>query len=119
MIEYYRVVSGAAGIYEAVDRDCPRDDPRRADKPDGLWLPKVGQKFTGAISFWTRAGLDRYDESGLLHWHASVVCEAPRILLETIHGSILYSDLYQAICQPEAADIVSELDLQTYMRQRS
>jgi len=43
--------NSSVGIYEAVDRDCSRDDIRRQKKPDGSWLPKVGMDYPGAISF--------------------------------------------------------------------
>jgi hypothetical protein len=49
-MNFYRFLSGERGIYEAVDIDCPKDiDERRKNKPDGSWLPKVGQKYPGAI----------------------------------------------------------------------
>ena len=110
MNEYYRVVSGTMGIYEAVDKECPDDDPRRVNKPDGAWLPKIGQRFGGAISCWTRAGLNQYVGSGLLQWHASVVRQAPTVLRVAIDGQILYSDMYQVICYPDAVRIISEED---------
>lgn len=108
MIEYYRVVSGTIGIYEAVDRDCPYDDPRRAAKPDGSWLPKIGSQFGGAISLWTKAGLNKYVSSGLLQWHATVVRRSPTVLRATVEGPVLYADLYQVICYPSSVHIVSE-----------
>ena len=64
-MQYYRFTCSGKGIYEVVDRDCPRTDPRRFDKPDGSWLPKVGPNFPGAISFWTEKGLEKYKQSPL------------------------------------------------------
>lgn len=119
MTRYYRVVSGTAGIYEAVDRDCPSDDPRRSHKPDGAWLPKVGHRFGGAISFWTETGLNRYMECGLFSWHASVVRERPAVLCASIQGPVLYSDPYQIICHLKAAHIMSETDWAVFLSQRS
>lgn len=110
MIEYYRVVSGTNGIYEAVDKDCPFDDLRRAAKPDGSWLPKIGSKFGGAISLWTKDGMSKYVSSGLLQWHASVVRRSPTVLRATIEGPTLYADAYQVICNPTSVRIVSEED---------
>lgn len=110
MIEYYRVVSGTTGIYEAVDRDCPYDDPRRKVKPDGSWLPKIGSRFGGAISLWTKDGLSKYVSSGLLQWHASVVRRSPKVLRATIDGPVLYSDSYQVICNQTSVRIVSVED---------
>lgn len=69
----YRFVCDDIGIYEAVDKNCSRDDKRRDGKPDGSWLPKVGEKYPGAISFWTEKGLKKYHRSGLRDWHYSVV----------------------------------------------
>lgn len=43
MKKYYRFLSGKRGIYAAVDQDCPRSDSRRANKPDGSWVPKEYQ----------------------------------------------------------------------------
>lgn len=70
---FYRVTVDGVGIYEAVDRDCSKGDPRRVNKPDGSWLPKKGLDYPGAISYWTEAGWKKYQESGLYDWHKSVV----------------------------------------------
>ena len=56
MNEYYRFVIGEIGIYDKVEKDCPKNDLRRNNKPDGSWLPKVGIDYLGAISFWTNKG---------------------------------------------------------------
>lgn len=108
MNRFYRVVSGKTGIYEAVSRACPPHDPRRVEKPDGAWLPRIGVHFDGAISLWTEAGMNRYVNSGLLHWHASVVQNPPTVLQVVISGRVLYSDTYQVLCDPETVQIVSE-----------
>jgi len=57
---YCRFILNNKGIFEAVDIDCPRLDPRRNLKPDGSWLPKVGEKYKGAVSYWTPLGLQKY-----------------------------------------------------------
>lgn len=94
---YYRFIAGDLGIYEAVDRDCPRDDSRRTLKPDGSWLPKVGEKYLGGVSFWTEYGLKKYLESGLQEWHRSVVRDPIHILKTQSIDSVLYEDEYQII----------------------
>ena len=119
MSNYFRIVSGTAGIFEVVDRDCPSDDPRRSEKPDGAWLPKVGLRFEGAISFWTETGLNRYMECGLFRWHASVVRDRPSVLCASIQGPALYSDPYQVICHPRAAHILTETDWEVFLAQRN
>lgn len=99
---FYRFCSSGVGIYEAVERDCPRTDARRSGKPDGGWLPKIGQKFPGAISFWTALGKSKYEHSGLRDWHESV-CKAPiDILISTQPDKVLYEDDYQVICSPDS-----------------
>jgi hypothetical protein len=70
---FIRLESDGMGIYEAVEKHCPRTDPRRENKPDGSWLPRVGHNYPGAISFWKPAGLEKYSSSGLKEWHAGVV----------------------------------------------
>ncbi|MBI4836387.1 MAG: hypothetical protein HY817_03955 [Candidatus Abawacabacteria bacterium] len=97
-MHYYRFIVGKLGIYEAVERDCPKDDVRRLQKPDGSWLPKVGNKYPGAISFWTQEGLEKYYSSGLFHWHCSVVREKVQVIVITTPIDILYQDQYQVIC---------------------
>jgi hypothetical protein len=119
MPNFYRIVSNSLGIYEAVGRDCPSEDPRQQDKPDGAWLPKVGRNFPGAISFWTEQGLHLYSHSGLMHWHASVVRAAPIMLIALIDGAVLYSDPYQVICHTEEAEIQSAVPLLEFLSQRS
>ncbi len=95
--KFYRVTVDGLGIYEAVDRDCSKDDPRRADKPDGSWLPKKGVDFPGAISYWSKFGFDRYRESGLMDWHASVVKGEVEVTEISRPSQVLYEDEYQII----------------------
>lgn len=95
---FYRVKVGDIGIYEAVDRDCPKGDPRRENKPDGGWLPKKGIDFPGAISYWTEYGWKQYRDSGLFDWHASVVNgEVTVEKLEERPKEVLYEDEFQII----------------------
>ena len=97
---YYRITVDGVGIYEAVERDCPRDDDRRKVKPDGSWLPKVGMNYPGAVSYWTEAGFERYKTSGLFNWHSSVVRGAVKVdVLERKPASVLYEDELQIIVQ--------------------
>ena len=97
-MSWYRVTANDVGIYEAVDRDCPRDDARRQNKPDGGWLPKAGAQHPGAISYWTELGWRVYNESGLFDWHRSVVSgEAQVERLNEKPGVVLYEDEYQVI----------------------
>ncbi len=102
MEHFYRFVVGNVGIYEAVDKDCPKEpyDARRDSKPDGSWVPKKGPDFPGAISFWTKKGLTQYMESGLCAWHVSVVKGDVHVEQTARPGSILYEDEYQIIVDP-------------------
>ena len=98
MTGFYRFLVHGTGIYEAVEGECPRTDLRRSNKPDGSWLPRVGTKYPGAISFWTEFGLEKYLQSGLQEWHRSVVSQ-PLTIAYTENISIpLYADEYQVIC---------------------
>lgn len=92
-------------MYEAVENDCPRDDPRRKNKPDGSWLPKAGLRYPQAISFWKEAGLKKYIESGLLKWHASVVKGEVKVVIIDKPKKMLYEDEYQVICDPKEVKI--------------
>lgn len=107
-----RFSSAGLGIYEAVERDCARDDIRRARKPNGSWLAKIGPRFPGAVSFWTSQGLRTYLESGLLHWHRRVVESPVRVLEARRPNRVLYEDAHQVIVEatdlPRGAE--SELD---------
>lgn len=95
---FYRVVVDKIGIYEAVDRDCPKTDPRREKKPDGSWLPKAGPRFPGAISYWTEFGWKTYRESGLYDWHRSVVKGMVQVIeLDHEPELVLYRDEFQII----------------------
>ena len=99
MENYDRVIVGTKGIYEAVEKDCPKNGPRRKNKPNGSWLQKAGLRYPGAISFWKKHGLKKYIESGLLKWHASVVKGDVEILIIDEPEKILYEDAYQIICE--------------------
>jgi len=119
MAEYFRLVVGDLGIYEAVDRDCPRKDTRRENKPDGSWLPKVGAKYPGAISFWTDFGLKYYVKSGLLEWHVSVLKDQPIVLTAENITDILYRDEYQVICHPKQIKIKSRKTLKDFLERQT
>lgn len=97
--KFYRVTVGGIGIYEAVDRDCPKDDPRRASKPDGSWLPKKGADFPGAISLWSEYGFWKYKESGLMDWHTSVVSGEVKVTEYPHPEEVLYEDEFQVILE--------------------
>lgn len=95
--KFYRVTVDGLGIYEAVDQDCPKDDPRRTNKPDGSWLPKKGLDYPGAISYWSEFGFDRYRKSGLMDWHTSVVKGEVEVAEISRPPEVLYEDEYQII----------------------
>ena len=118
MIEkYYRFIVRTSGIYEVVDRDCPKSDVRRKDKPDGSWLPKVGMNYPGAISFWKEKGLRKYIDSGLMEWHASVMKEPVFVLIGKNVKEILYEDEYQIICKPDKIFIGSKVVLASFLNE--
>jgi hypothetical protein len=95
-------LSGNKGIYEAVEMDSPKEDSRRKSKPDGSWLPKVGKKYPGAVSYWSQEGLEKYAQSGLMDWHASVVNHPVQVLVIMDKPvEILYEDEYQIIVDPK------------------
>jgi len=119
MAEYFRIVVGELGIYEAVDRDCPRSDARRENKPDGSWLPKVGANYPGAISFWTGYGLKYYMTSGLLEWHVSVIQDQPIVLIAENLTDILYHDEYQVICNLDQTKIKSRKNLKDFLERQT
>jgi hypothetical protein len=96
---YYRVLADEIGIYEAVERDCPKEDQRRKNKPDGSWLPKVGPKYPGAISFWTEKGWEKYKQSGLFDWHKSVVKGKVEIVKVQSFEKVLFEDEFQIIVE--------------------
>lgn len=107
----YRFESDGMGIYAAVERDCPRDDIRRHGKPDGAWLPRVGPKFPGAVSYFTETGLAKYVGSGLMSWHCKVVQHKATILETRLKGKALYADRFQVICDPKEIELHQNLDL--------
>lgn len=95
----YRFLAGSSGIYEAVERDCPKTDPRRSVKPDGAWLPKVGERFPGAVSFWKEAGLEKYVQSRLQDWHRAVIRGDTEVWVSQLEGPALYEDEFQVIAR--------------------
>jgi hypothetical protein len=100
-MSFYRIESNGKGIYEAVEKDCPRDDCRRQSKPDGSWLPKVGPQYPNAISFWSENGLKKYVLSGLFDWHRNVVSAPISVRILEHCDNILYQDEFQVVVDPE------------------
>jgi hypothetical protein len=115
-VGFYRLESGGVGIYEAVDSDCPREDLRRAGKPDGSWLPRVGAKFPGAISLWTEQGLRKYHVSGLLKWHASVVRAQVEVLVVDQIEQSFHCDEWQVICDVGVRRKCRRVPLQEFLK---
>ena len=116
MEEYYRITVGKEGIYEAVEKYCPNNDIRRKKKPDGSWLKKAGINYPRAISFWTKTGVKRYIESGLLQWHSSVVRGKPNVSITEKPDKILYQDKNQIICNPEGIVVKETLPLKKFLQ---
>ncbi len=104
----YRFLCNDIGIYEEVDKQCSRDDKRRNNKPDGSWLPKVGEKYPNSISFWKEAGLEKYSNSGLKDWHYSVVDGLGTLLIAEMPKDFLYEDEFQVICNIDSVEIVKK-----------
>ena len=101
----YRFECDGQGIYAAVEKECPRNDPRRNGKPDGAWLPRVGSSYLGTISFWKSSGLEKYESTGLRDWHLSVVTGDTRFIVADLPTEFLYEDEWQVIFSPEHLNI--------------
>lgn len=102
MQQVYRYMSNGLGVYTAVEANCPRNDARRNNKPDGSWLPRMGKSYPGAISYWTERGLAKYIRSGLQNWHSSVINDPVEVHIADRPNSVLYADEYQVIAMPDA-----------------
>ena len=116
MAEYYRFIVGDKGIYEAVDKDCPKSDERRKQKPDGSWLAKVGMNYPGAISFWTKKGLQKYISSGLLKWHTSVIKGKAEVIIINEPKKVLYKDENQMIIDSSEIHIKTKQALNEFIK---
>ncbi len=114
-MNYYRFVKKGIGIYEAVAKESPKDDPRRINKPDGSWLPKKGTEYPGAISFWSEFGLDKYIKSGLLDWHTSILKDNVEVTTIERPNEILYEDEYQIIVRPEDVININSISLEDFL----
>lgn len=115
---FYRIVVDGVGIYEAVDKYCPKDDPRRRNKPDGSWLPKKGLAYPGGVSFWSTRGLQKYRASGLLDWHTAMVHGKIEVLMTTRPVEVLYEDVYQIIVDPEMLNEITRVPLADFLREK-
>ena len=113
--KFYRFVVNDVGIYEAVERDCSKEDLRRKNKPDGLWLSKKGLEYPDAISFWSENGFKKYQNSGLMRWHISVVKEKVEVFVIDRPEEVLYEDEYQIICKPEVMKEAKRVPLGNFM----
>lgn len=117
-MEYYRFVTNGMGIYEKVTKEVPADDSRRLNKPDGSWLPKEGEKYPGAVSFWKHEGLEKYIDSGLLNWHRSVVKENIEVVVIDRPAEILYEDEYQIIFDSKFQVNKDLLDVDEFLKKK-
>lgn len=112
--KYYRFHCDGIGIYEAVDRDCPRSDVRREIKPDGSWLPRVGEKYPGQISCWTHLGLEKYIGSRLQDWHRAVVNKPVTVQVCELKKSPSYSDEFQVISEKDDFLVIENLSINDF-----
>jgi 8-oxo-dGTP pyrophosphatase MutT (NUDIX family) len=115
----YRFEHQHIGIYEAVDHHCPRTDRRREVKPDGAWLPKVGPRFPGQVSYWTESGLKRYITSGLQDWHRAVLPSEPTVKIAELNSTANYSDEFQVIAPPEAFELERTVSTNEFFEEQS
>lgn len=109
MEEYYRFAVNGVGIYELIQREVGQNDSRRKNKPDGSWLIKKGIDHPGSISFWTKSGLKKYLETGLLEWHLSCISGNVSILVIDKPTKIEYEDENQIIIKPEFVNSKREI----------
>ncbi len=108
--KYYRFVVSKQGIYEVVYQiDPERNSPKRANKPDGSWLPRIGENYPGAISFWTEKGLNKYKKTGLMKWHIDFVSQPVEVLIGVDPQNILYEDDLQVICKKADIKIIKRM----------
>lgn len=96
----FTTVSGT-GVFEAVQRDCPKEDPRWKVAPDESWHTPIGEPFPGCQSWWTEDGMREYVLSGLQDWHRSVVAEPIQVTVARINNGAKYTDGVQIISEPE------------------
>ena len=119
MLFFYRFEYNGGGIYGAVEQFCPRDDPRRQQKPDGSWLPKKGHLYPNAQSFWTKIGLELYQKSGLLDWHLSVLPGEVTVCCSTLIGEPFYQDDFQIIVDAQVMQQVEEQPARSFIAKYS
>jgi len=117
-MEYYRFITDGMGIYEAVDQNCRKDDPRRLNKPDGSWLAKKGTDYSGAISFWTNFRVKKYFDSGLLDWHRSVIKGDVEVVVMDRPTEILYEDEYQIIFDVKFLKVKDQLTIDEFLKKK-
>lgn len=113
---YYRMVVGTLDIFEAVEVDCPRGDPRRFSKPDSSWIPNAIKKFPEGIAWWSEFGLRRYISTGLLAWQASVVDAPVEVIVIEKSERVKYEDEYVMICNPSIASITQTIPLDEFLQ---
>ena len=116
---YYRFIVSKIGIYEAVESDCPRTYIRRKNKPDSSWLAKVGKDYPKAISFWTKEGLRRYIQSGLMERHTSVVKGKVEVIIAQEPNKILYKDEDQIIIEQNEVSLKKKLSLEEFLKNKN
>lgn len=113
---YYRMVVGTFDIFEAVEVDCPRGDPRRFSKPDSSWIPNAIKKFPEGIAWWTEFGLRRYISTGLLAWQASVVDGPVEVVLIEKPENGMYEDEYMLVCDSTVGTTIQTLELSVFLK---
>jgi 8-oxo-dGTP pyrophosphatase MutT (NUDIX family) len=115
---FYRIVTNSLGVYEAVERDCPRDDSRRSVKPDGNWLQKAGARYPGLVSYWTELGLEKYISSGLFDWHRSVVNTPIEVIKSRLNAVPTYQDDLQIISDKADFAKISQISINQFFEDR-
>jgi len=116
--QFFRFVVGTIDIFQAVEQDCPRGDPRRFSKPDSSWIPQAIKKFPEKIVWWSEFGLRRYISTGLLAWQASVVDGPVEVMILEKPERVSYENEYVMICDSSIASTAQILSLDEFNQQQ-
>lgn len=70
------------------------------------------------LGFTSEFGLKKYIDSGLLHWHCSVLSNPVQVMICAEIETVLYSDEYQVICTRQSVLLKKMYGLEAFLQTR-
>lgn len=117
MLVYRLYGPNSEAMDDLVKRLCTQTGSRRRPMPVTGWLRQTDASLGEKWICWTKEGLRRYVQSGLLGWQCSVVQDEIFVREYQLSSKSKFQDEHQVICSEEQLTLTQTWDLVSYLDQ--